>query len=567
MPADTPASKPRLLAWLRSEESHVFLGLLTLITLFVAQSVYETLVFNKDFLALRLQDRLQLVEIVVAVNIVPALLCFGLWLILRRGGRRASHYFLAMLNTTLFFLFFLQVHKHYLEARDPLLAHSYLLWIIPATLLGLGAVNYASTYRSVILWASPIVLLFPSLFLVRTWDVRPISPATAKPLPQVHDPDRKGPPLFFIVLDELNLDVLLTEEGQLDEQRFPNLTRLAGESYWFPQAWANGDATNRSLPVLLTGDYPLGKSPAYPYYPHNLLRLLGSRYEVYAYESTESRFCEPAHFHCLGAIRGGTAGRLNFLRDTLYLYLAGVVPDGVDLGLPDVRRTWGPFRNARGLIQAHRQRFQKFLGTVARLDRATNVAFIYHHLLPHSPYILDADGIITEAEPDFFDARFKGNVQLLDDLAARYRSQTEYVDKELGRFVEALRAKGLYDQSLLVITSDHGASYLPEAPGRALTEVDGVPVNAELMLRVPLLIKLPFQAQGVVSDREVQHIDLVPTIADILELEMTWKPAGRSVFAPGAGPRPLVVDTQGGRRVEIPPELRGIDPQLVQSGR
>jgi len=118
-----------------------------------------------------------------------------------------------------------------------------------------------------------------------------------------------------------------------------------------------------------------------------------------------------------------------------------------------------------------------------------------------------------------------------------------------------LKGLDLYDKSLFIVTSDHGVSYHPAAPGRKLKEVDGRVINAELILAVPLFIKLPFQKEGAVSDRDVQLIDLVPTIADVLKLQVPWPTAGRSVFQPVTGARAKVAYNENGKRFEFPDNL------------
>ena len=49
-------------------------------------------------------------------------------------------------------------------------------------------------------------------------------------------------------------------------------------------------------------------------------------------------------------------------------------------------------------------------------------------------------------------------------------------------------------------------------------------------MHVPLLVKLPHQGQGVVSDRNVQTIDILPTIAEVLDVVLPWRVDGKSLF-------------------------------------
>ena len=67
-------------------------------------------------------------------------------------------------------------------------------------------------------------------------------------------------------------------------------------------------------------------------------------------------------------------------------------------------------------------------------------------------------------------------------------------------------------------------------PGRPFKGVDRETL-ADIMA-VPLFVKLPGQQDPVVSDRNVQSIDVMPTIAAVLKATLPWQPEGRSALAP-----------------------------------
>jgi sulfatase-like protein len=102
----------------------------------------------------------------------------------------------------------------------------------------------------------------------------------------------------------------------------------------------------------------------------------------------------------------------------------------------------------------------------------------------------------------------------------------------LGKLVAKLRAVNLYDRSIIVITADHGVSFRPADRRRALTES-----NYQDILPVPLFIKKPDQHKAVVSDRNVETIDILPTIADILGIRLPWPVNGCSALDLSAPPR------------------------------
>lgn len=109
----------------------------------------------------------------------------------------------------------------------------------------------------------------------------------------------------------------------------------------------------------------------------------------------------------------------------------------------------------------------------------------------------------------------------------RFLLQVILTDRLLGRIIDKLEAAGLYDDSLIVVTSDHGASFTAGRHTRAMTRE-----TYRDVLYVPILVKLPGQQTGRVDDRNAQVIDIVPTIAAVVESELPWRVDGRSLLGP-----------------------------------
>ena len=98
----------------------------------------------------------------------------------------------------------------------------------------------------------------------------------------------------------------------------------------------------------------------------------------------------------------------------------------------------------------------------------------------------------------------------LFSLKAMYSDMIYYNDHHLGKLIERLQSLGCYDETLLILTGDHG-----EAFGEHGFTSHGREPYDEL-IRVPLIIKFPHgEFTGKVFDL-VQHIDIVPTILDYL---------------------------------------------------
>ncbi len=128
--------------------------------------------------------------------------------------------------------------------------------------------------------------------------------------------------------------------------------------------------------------------------------------------------------------------------------------------------------------------------------------------------------------------------------AARYVLEVEFVDRYVGDLIQGLKDRGLYDDSLIVFTSDHG-----EALGEH-DHVGHVQGLYDEQIRVPLFLKLP-AGDPRAADLQVRtknlavHVDVVPTLLDLLEIGALPDQMGRSLlsFAPDSNERILIAET------------------------
>lgn len=142
--------------------------------------------------------------------------------------------------------------------------------------------------------------------------------------------------------------------------------------------------------------------------------------------------------------------------------------------------------------------------------------FFFHIYEPHTPYEPPAD----------LRARY-GNT---------YDAEVANADRIVGKFLDDLRAQGLYDKTMIVLLSDHG-----EGLGDHGEDEHGVFLYRE-SIQVPLLVKLPKGAQGGTSvPTPVQLTDVYATIAKVLG-ETTAKKDAVSLLdiAGGANPDRII---------------------------
>jgi arylsulfatase A-like enzyme len=96
----------------------------------------------------------------------------------------------------------------------------------------------------------------------------------------------------------------------------------------------------------------------------------------------------------------------------------------------------------------------------------------------------------------------------VDDAMRLYDGEIAYTDSELGRFFEALKSRKLYDDALIIVTSDHGeAFYEHHHWGHMVSLYDE-------MTRIPIIVKWP---KGKLKGRyatAVSQTDVFPTILE-----------------------------------------------------
>ena len=115
----------------------------------------------------------------------------------------------------------------------------------------------------------------------------------------------------------------------------------------------------------------------------------------------------------------------------------------------------------------------------------------------------------------------------------------------------------MYDETLLLVTADHGVSL---HPGRERRNAEWE--NLHEILWVPLFVKAPGQEEGGPDDTNLTAIDVVPTIAAVLGIEIPWEMDGLPASDPRLKERRtklitgfhyLTGDTLSQKLYEIPP--------------
>jgi len=277
------------------------------------------------------------------------------------------------------------------------------------------------------------------------------------------------PHVFVFVIDSLRRDYLSPYNDRVTFT--PAIERFASESTVFDRAFTRYGATGLSVPSIWVGGFVLHKQYVTPFAPMNTLaKLLDAQ---------------------------GYAQWLSVDNIVETIVPKTAAPDPLNVGT---------------LVKDYR--LCSTLSEVrSRLDRLTPSAppaFVYS--LPQDIHVSaitrEGSAVVDKAGYDGFNQPYASRVRRLDDC--------------FGEFIDDLKAHGLYEQSVVILTSDHGDSLGEEGRmGHAYT------IFPEI-IQVPLIVHLPERMRAaLVADTSAPAFtsDITPSLYAILG-HQPERPAG-----------------------------------------
>ncbi len=470
--------------------------------------------------------------------------------------------------------------------------------LLVAGALALGATvawayHHLAAIRTYLSILAPAPLVFAAVFLFASQASRLVWPKATSwqatpPVTRRTPPERT--PVVLVVFDELSLPTLMSATRNIDALRYPSFAALASDSHWFRNATATADNTVLALPAILTGKYLAAGHRKIPLatavnYPQNLFTLLGAcGYRLNVFENiTElcpTKLCDsdldpqaPAPPSADRALPPAS-GALILLSDLSAVYLHSLLPSDLTDSLPPADQQWGDFgfllnagENGSGRAEpgagdsyqavsggassaqataSQRNRvsplsaFQTAVRAAATDSDGVGWLHFLHIGLPHVPWRYLPSGRHYGTRQNRLAKNGRGlnkGLWVEDEWPVlqgfqRYLLQQVFVDRLLGDLLRTLKETDLYDRALLIVTADHGCSFRPGSPFRRVDRQ-----NFADIMSVPLFIKLPHQHDEVLSDRNVELVDVLPTIAAVLGLDEPWAMDGTSVFDDSARER------------------------------
>jgi arylsulfatase A-like enzyme len=277
-----------------------------------------------------------------------------------------------------------------------------------------------------------------------------------------------------------------------DRDTTPNIDAVAEEGIVFENAWAHAPSTRYSMPAILTGRYPLNV-----YYDRSIRPWPGL-------QSRATTLAEIMHAKGLraGAITNhwyfGRQRRMNQGFDTYD-------NDNSRLHRQDPRR--GPATSHGSSSSEQTDAAISFLE-----DVGSRRFFLWvHYYDPHHEY---------EAH--------EGTRSFGDEPVDLYDHEILFTDHHVGRLLTDLEERGLADDTIVVITGDHGEGF-----GEHGVDFHGYHLYAA-QTKVPFIMRIPGVAPRRVRTA-VGHVDILPTLANLVGAEPSEEMMGESLLGLALG--------------------------------
>ncbi len=543
--------------WVKKPRSAFFLDVLEIFALSsfaFAQPLFSLLQKNPNFFVARQSGPWDIILLAVGLCLIPPLLLSVLELLPSWISRRLQRGIHILLLTFLGGLILLPLLKSW--GWLPRTRQMMLVFLI--TFIGAFLYHRWLARRGSLLFLLPAIVIFPLLFLLRPPVYKMVFEARQAPSEQ-GAPIGNPAPIVMIVFDEFPLTSLLNDQLEINPYRYPRFAAFAKESTWFRNATTVNESTLNAIPCILDGNYPrpnLALLPNATDHPRNLFTLLGQTYNFHVLEN-ETQLCPESLCGKVAA----SPPRLRQIRalvsDLGVLYLYQILPTTFFHWLPDISFAWKDFAppQPKARILSERMNsyadsgdytgrpedFRNFVNSIATSPKPT--FHYFHPLLPHNPWQYFPSGRQYTQEMEIRGMRAPNDSKGAQDFWSenqwikihsyqRHLLQVSLVDSLLGCLIDHLKEIGLYDSALMVVTADHGYSFHSQTARRRLTTT-----NYADILAVPLFIKMPRQKEGKIDDRNVESVDILPTVADILKAPLPWHLDGRSLLQPDSPPR------------------------------
>ncbi|MFY8237624.1 MAG: sulfatase-like hydrolase/transferase, partial [Ilumatobacteraceae bacterium] len=179
-------------------------------------------------------------------------------------------------------------------------------------------------------------------------------------------------------------------------------------------------------------------------------------------------------------------------------------------------------------------------GVIKRATQSDRPTLHFAHvLLPHRPWMLTPDMRYSRALPTD-----KRSNEILDRVRDEYQAhllQYAAVDTVIGDMVTGLKKSENWDRTMIIVTADHGITFVPGESKRKTVNANNVGTLEDLY-RIPLFIKFPGQQAAAQDDCTASSVDILATVVAATGIDAGWKTDGADLLrkCPQRESRPVI---------------------------
>ncbi len=425
-------------------------------------------------------------------NFTYTLFGFGIRTLEKTGSWPYAVLFLVLLSIC--YLFFIKRSQEAVGSRKPLLICLFIGVFLPGILI---------------------------VFLAFERSTALPNPALSSP---ISEPSRK-PNIFLVGGDGLNAANMRVYGYARNNT--PNITRFAENAVFFENAFANSGHTGASIASMLTAKLPTSTRLIYPpdiLRGKNAYQHLPAILKQHGYRNVSvsiRHYADPYDLNMRNSFHWANGRELNESQHLLDLV--------VSMGL-------GSGYFIEKMVDRVISRALHILGWRAMDDAFAEVVHVQHLWLKDAQRLDHLFSLIESGDPPFF-----AHIHLLGTHGPRFRParkmfslgkeqdqkwMLEFYDDAIFDFdahfqkiVDFLEERGIFEDSLVILYSDHGFSF-------------------QTHFRVPLIMRFPDRRTARISSN-VQNLDIAPTILDYLGISKPEWMQGRSLLSISGHPRPI----------------------------
>lgn len=375
--------------------------------------------------------------------------------------------------------------------------------------------EYFKVYQRFLPWKSTLFQLKPhKIKLKKPYKSQTDEEQALKSLSSLSMSAQKKPNIYLFIVESLREDFMT-------ESTAPQAVAFREENIHIGRPFSNANCTQLSWYSIFHSQYPLAWADKKKYWksgslPLQAIKKLG--YRVHVYSAAQLKYY---------GLKELIFGAKNSLADSYNLFTHYAPVKAAETDAKAIDR----------LLEDHEEKWAQEGNLFLIFLDSTHFNYSWPRDYPLK---------FTPISKERTNLRISNSIQDIELIKNRYRNAVHYVDSLFGKMIASLKEKGLYEESLIVFTGDHGEEFFEE--GRLFHASH----LSRMQTEPPIYYKLGkrkeherVESKNIVSS----HVDIFPTLLESLVGEKKFFDFfdGESIFKKKRFPFVVTVRHNGGR--------------------